>query len=502
LATNMPKAGSAAPQGNEFTYYVPKSVAPAAPSGVASVAGPAAAVAPRKPTPTLTLPVGGGKGAYLNPRDFIESNFVKTSNANFGTKAKLGGTHQVIRRIDVVRAALEAGYGRRSGWSSSLVLDKAEALDLARYLMQRLQMVVVCLTQDNNKAHQPRSFYDRVEASEKTALSFILGGIGAYLAAHRWLVGGGDSVRSFLHVGIFTKGIASASAAPPFSTTSTKSPDYLVEGLSGGWHVFESKGGGASSRWARLCQGLAQLDRVPSIGWAGKATKSALTCVCVHTSVDPGRVLRVTAVDPPPDGDVVDGGAPFVLIEGVCRLLQMLETLEQYRVLAERPQLDGLPVHEGSWQLARTSSFGQLLVGIPVRYLQREDEVRQRLAVFFAIREVLESRNGAGNAADDFVGEVTAWVQQATPSDMPLDGWSFQLGEVLRELAPHVQAEDFLFRCSKALLLEQRAAELMPAPSQDIERLLLYLVQPGEYVVTSGGLFVQGAEEASQNVEG
>lgn len=227
-----------------------------------------------------------------------------------------------------------------------------------------------------------------------------------------------------------------------------------------------------------------------------------MTRVCVHTSVDPGKVLRVTAVDPPPNGDTVDDGAPFVLIEGVCRLLQMLEAIEQYRVLAESLELDALPVLEGSWQLARTSSFGQLLVGVPVRYLQREDEVRQRLAVFFAIREVLEHRSGSGNAADDFVGAVTARVEEATPSDMPMDDWSFRLGEVLRELAPQVQAKEFLFRCSKALLLEQRAAELMPVPSQDIERLVLYLVQPGEYVVTSGGLFVQGAEETSPNVEG
>lgn len=502
MATKKTTAGSSPPQGNEFTYYVPKPVVPAASSGAASVAGPTAAVTPTKSIPTLTVPVGGGKGAYLNPKDFIESNFVKTSNANFGTKANLGATHHVIRRVDVIGAALEGGYGRRSNWTSALVLNKVEALDLARYLMQRLQMVVVCLTRDKNDARQLRSFYSRVEASEKTALSFILGGIGAYLAAQRWLAGGGDSVRSFLHVGIFTKGIAGASAAVAFSTVSTKSPDYLVEGVSGGWHVFESKGGGAGSRWARICQGLAQLDHVPSIGWAGKAPRSALSCVCVHTSVDPGKVLRVTAVDPPPDDENLGDGAPFVLIEGVCRLLQMLETLEQYRVLAERPESDGLPVLEGSWQLARTSSFGQLLVGIPVRYLQREDEVRQRLSVFFAIREVLEHRSGSGNAADDFVGAVTVRVEEATPLDMPLVGWSFQLSEVLRELAPHVQAEDFLFRCSKALLLEQRAAELMPLPSQDLERLLLYLVQPGKYVVTSGGLFVQAAEEVDPNAEG
>lgn len=485
------------PQGNEFAFYVPKPVAPAAPSGAT-----ATAVTPIKAIPTLTVPASGGKGTYLNPKDFIETNFATTTKANFGTKANLGGTHHVIRGVDVVRAALEGGYGRRSNWSSELVLNKAEALDLARYLMQRLQMVVVCLTRDKNKAHQLRSFYDRVEASEKTALSFILGGIGAYLAALRWLAGGGDSVRSFLHVGIFTKGIAGASAAVTFSTGSTKFPDYLVEGTSGGWHVFESKGGGSSSRWARLCQGLAQLDHVPNIGWAGKATKSALTCVCVHTSVDPGKVLRVTAVDPPPDNDIADDGVPFVLIEGVCRLLQMLETLEQYRVLADSPALDGLPVLVGSWQLAKTSSFGQLLVGIPVRYLQREDEVRQRLAVFFAIREVLESRIGAGNAAGDFVEAVTAWVEKAVPSDTPLEGWSFQLSKVLRELAPQVQAEDFLFRCSKALLLEQLADELMPVHSQDIERLLIYLVQPGEYVIASGGMFIQAAAEAGPSGEG
>jgi len=86
---------------------------------------------------------------------------------------------------------------------------------------------------------------------------------------------------------------------------------------------------------------------------------------------------------------------------------------------------------------------------------------------------------------------------------MPLEGWrSFKLGEVLKELAPQVQAEDFLYRCSKALLLERRAAELMPVPSQDIDRLLLYLVQPGEYVITSGGMFIQAVGELGPNGDG
>lgn len=183
LATKKPIAGLSPPQGNEFTYYVPKPAVPAASGGATPAVGPAAAVTPPKSIPTLAVPVGGGKGAYLNPKDFIETNFVKTSHANFGTKAKLGSTHHVIRRVDVIGAALEGGYGRRSNWTSALVLNKAEALGLARYLMQRLQMVVVCLARDKSNARQLKSFYSRVEASEKTALSFILGGIGAYLAA-------------------------------------------------------------------------------------------------------------------------------------------------------------------------------------------------------------------------------------------------------------------------------------------------------------------------------
>lgn len=501
LATRKLGSSPAVPEGNEFTFYVPDPSPTTA--GATPAAGTSTKLPPAKPIPTLTVPAGGGAGVSSNPRDFIKSNFVPTSNANFGTKSTLGGTHRVIRRVDVVRAALEGGYGRRSNWSSALVLNKAEARDLARHLAQRLQMVAACIETDAHKATQLRSFYKRIEASEKTALSFILGGIGAYLAAQQWLTAGGDCIRSFLHVGIFTKGIANTSASVAFSTTARKIPDYLVEGDSGDWHVFESKGGHANGRWARICQGLAQLAHVPQIGWAGKPTKSAVTCVCVHTSVDPSKTLRVTAVDPPPGDVEAEGQRPLVLVEGVCRLVQMLEALEQYRALADGAPDEAFVFHEYSLQLARSSLFGQLLVGVPDRYLQREDEVRLRLAVFFSICEVLDEWDGRGGAARDFVEQVkTRMLEAAASSELPVKDWTFQLREVLDKIASQVGDEDFLYHCSQALQLEALAAELMPASSQDSARLILALWQSTEYAVTSGGLFLREGTEASPNREG
>lgn len=167
MATTKPVSAPAAPppHGNEFTYYVPKTAAPATPSGAISAVGPVIAVEPTKPIPTFTVPVGGGKRWHLKPKDFIEANFAKTTKAIFGTKAALLGPHHVIRRVDFVRAAIEGGYGRRSDWSSALLLNKSEAGDLAHYLAQRLQLFASCINVDASKAQQIRSFYERVEAS-------------------------------------------------------------------------------------------------------------------------------------------------------------------------------------------------------------------------------------------------------------------------------------------------------------------------------------------------
>ncbi len=480
MATRKQGAAATPAQGNEFTFYMPLT---------AGTSG--------KPVPPPAVKVAGSKRAQPTPKAFIDSAFVKTSKAGFGTQASLGGPHHLIQRIELVRAALEGGYGRRSNWNPALVLNTAQALDLTSYLLHRLQMVTACLTRNGQQAHALRTFYDRIEASEKTALSFVLGGMGAYLAARQWLAAGGDRLRSFLHVGIYTKGIAGGVPAASFASGGQKTPDYLVEGHSGTWHVFESKGGHHTGRWARLCQGLAQLAHVPQIAWAGQTPATALTCVCVHTSVDPGAAIRVTAVDPPAEGD---DRPPLVLVEGVCRLLLMLETIEQYRAMATTPLTgdDGPAV--ATWQLAHSAWFGEGQIGIPRRYLQREEEVRRRLAVFLAIGEMLDGCRGTSAAVDWFDSAVRAHLERARSNEgvqPELDTFNGgELAQTLRELAPHALEPDFAWRCSKALRLETLADELMGPSQLDTDLAGLRLTADQPYVVTSGGMLLSGTAEA------
>lgn len=471
--------------GNKFVYYVPKPVVGAA------------AARPAKPIHLSKADAATSKKTYLPPKKFITTKFGTTLKANFGKGGALD-THKVIRRIDIVQAAIEGGYGRRKKWTTELLLSKSAAVDLTRYLVHRLQMVTACLEQDTNQAQKLRSFYDRVEASEKTALSFVFGGMGAFLAAKAWLAAGGDPLRSFLHVGIYTKGIDGAGPAVDFESGSTKVPDYLVESASGAWHVFESKGGALTGRWERLCEGLAQLASVPKIGWAGTVSTNAVTCVCVHTSTDAGRALRVTAVDPPGEGSAVDGKEPLVLITGVCRLLLMLETLEQFRALDDQPSKDVLTLGSG-WQQGCSSMFGGLDVAIPSRYVQREDEVRQRLAVYFAIRTAIAGLGIHSNFSDLMVGAVELETNIAAQFETPAATWTFERAEVLQRLVPHVGEADFLRRCSEELELEKLAAELMPHPMQDADSLVARILQSGEFVVTSGGMLLHARKEANSD---
>lgn len=482
------KTPSPPPSGNAFDYYIP------------TPGKGGAKLSTTKPTPVPTASSAGGKPKYVKPRKFIKDHFMLARAAPFGTKGALGGNHIVIQDIQIVRAALECGYGRRSKWTSALALRPQEATGLANYLLMRLQMVTACIQADTNQAKVPRSFYARVETSEKVALSFILGGIGTYLAARRWLGAGGDSVKVFLHAGIYAKGINKAPPLVSFSPASGKSPDYLVESTQGHWHVFESKGGHARGRWARIVEGLLQLDNLPGVAWAGKVPQPATTCVCVHTSVDPGRTLHMTAVDPPSQISTVEGNQPLVLIEGVCKLLLLLEAVEQYRALADGIPEDGVPTVKG-WKLATSSQFGGLIVGIPPRYLSHECDVRQRLAVYLAVREVIadpsfeKPKNNARNSLAQLFSERLG-SQSLGEGALPVpQRW---LQRKLIRIANDFGHEDFLHRCAKHLKLDQVSLRLMPSANQE---LVVHLTQNLPFALTSGGMFLRQLRQSTPHLE-
>ena len=460
--------------GNSFDFYVPRST------------GTVAATSKAIPTPVVST---SGKSKYVKPWTFIRNNFKVTKNVPFGSKGTLA-THFVIRDIDIVRASLECGYGRRSKWTSALALSPREATELSKYLLMRLQMVIACVEVDANLAKIPRSFYGRVEASEKVALSFILGGIGAYLAAQNWLKAGNDSVGAFLHAGIYTKGIGSASPLVHFTTGSGKSPDYLVESRQGHWHVFESKGGNVAGRWGRIVEGLVQMSNMPKISWAGQVPKAVTTCVCVHTSVDADQVLHVTAVDPPGDGNIAEDSNSVVLIKGVCKLLLFLETMEQFRALSDDVIADMEPTMDG-WRFATSSLFGGLLIGIPQLFEKRERTVRIRLAVYLAVSEVVgaETFKGQdGEVRQSLVSLVTERIKSGAIGEGNLSVPQLWLGRILNRILETYDNENFLLHCAKYLRLDSISRRLTLSTSEEV---FIRLSQNLPYLLTSGGMYLQ-----------
>ncbi|WP_141513007.1 hypothetical protein [Ramlibacter sp. WS9] len=490
VAKSVPPSPSAL-NGNAFEFFVPKPPpkskhdSPASPGEVETEQS-----SMPKPAPVSAVPAKGGKSKYLKPAKFIKSHFIPTKHANFGSKGNLGGAKHVIRDLQVTRAALECGYGPRSKWSASLALKPHEATGLARYLIARIEMVVSCIEVNSKNARLPRTFYKRVEPSEKVAMSFILGGIGTYLAARLWLTAGGQSVDAFLHAGIYSKAVNGAEPEVTFSPSSGKWPDYVVATKSGHWHVFESKAGTRVNRWARVVEGLVQLSNLPVIGWTGSTLTPAVSCVCVHTSVDSDQALHVTAVDPP--GEVDDGENPkkLELIPGVCKLLLLIETLDQYRALADNLilQEDAAP---REWSMATSSRFGGLRIGVLIDYLRRESEVRWRLAVYLAVREVLEDES-FGDLQQPEAHRRLAQRVKLRLSDRDKQGQAMTgrrvlwIDTVLVRIARDLGTADFLHRCSKHLKLEAIARHLI----RDSEQAALTLTQGTQQLFTSGGMYL------------
>ncbi|WP_371880038.1 hypothetical protein [Caballeronia sp. S22] len=326
--------------------------------------------------------------------------------------------------------------------------------------------------------------------------------MGAYLAARKWLQAGNDPMKSFLHVGIYAKASLKPNRLVSFASKSKKSPDFLVEADSGDWHVFESKGGVASERFARICEGLKQLDGLPSIGWTGFTPTPARTAVCVHTSIDNGMPLAFMAVDPPSDIKASDEG--FVLVKSAARAFQIVEAVEQFKALTVEASTQGTGT--GGWTIAPISAPMEVKIGIPNRYLRAEKPLLRALAVFLAVREFLEKERPSSRS-----GTFTERLRQsvrlklASNSD-DVDSLRISRGWLDRKLKrlPRSKIEGFfLAECARVLEFDRL---LKYVESNIGERVQFTLEQGTETVFTSSGLLLLGAaagpstEEVVQNV--
>jgi hypothetical protein len=476
--------------GNSFTFYYPKT---------SGTSGSGKKLAMKKTS------IGGKEPRYVKPFEFIEKNFSAVSSAPFGSGALLK-SHRVIRKLDLIRATLEGGYGRRHMWTVELAMHPNQATELTKYLFKRMEMVITCLELDHNEAYKTVLFYEHVESSEKTTLAFILGGIGTFLAAQNWLGAGGSRMNKFMHAGLYAKGADGATPLIKFSSASGKCPDYLVEAENGDWHVFESKGGRTNNRWLRIIEGLSQIADVTSISWAGKVPQKAITCVCVHTSVDPGRTLSVTAVDPPGDQFSADETAPLRLIESVCNLLLCLEAIEYFRAFTAMSTLENLEVAGEEWTYGKSDAFGGVRVAIPRKYLIKEKAIRLRIATFFAVGDVAsENRYQSGNeySFSLFASRVRKKLAShlggldSLPNSDD-DNQDLQVvTQRLKSVWLHYGEHDFLSRSAEILGLDDLSDEMTLG---EVEKVVVKLTENEPYAITSGGLVVQSMFETKTDI--
>ncbi|MBB1527358.1 MULTISPECIES: hypothetical protein [Pectobacterium] len=362
------KTSSKPIKGNIFEFYVPK-------------------IHGSKPRPKqVTDKKDPTKKVYdkSKPANFLKNSFEKTTNVPFGSGSKknLSARYPALLLPQIVHAALECGYGRTGMWSSHLLLTHKESLELASYLLKRLLMVASCIKVDKNDAYFTQEFYSKIEPSEKVAISFIAGGIGSFIAAYHWLAAAGEKINVMLHTSIYTKGLSPSVKTNPLTTK--KSPDYLIESDSGEWHIFESKGGTDAGRHKRIQEGLLQLGAITQLAWASPTLtrKQVQTNVCTHTCIDAGSRLKVLAYDPP--GENTEEGQTIILDEAVCKLLKIVESLDQFHVLGTEVST------EDGWEWKTVPQINNLRVALPSQYFDLEEKLRTRLGLYFLATESVE----------------------------------------------------------------------------------------------------------------
>lgn len=349
---------NAAALGNKFSFFYPKRPG-------------------SKPWPVKVKSKSDpNKLVYRKPAEFLKLSFDQILESKFGTGGDLQLKYQALSGSQIVRAALECGYGRKGMWNSKLMFSPAESKDLAAYLMKRLLMVVSCVKLDINNAYVVQGFYSKIEPSEKVAISFIIGGMGSYVAAKHWLNAAGQHISKMLHTSIYTTAEIPGVKTNPTGTA--KSPDYLILSSSNEWHVFESKGGTHSGRYKRIQEGLLQLGHITNVGWSGEPQTPVVTNVCTHVSIDGGKKLEVLAYDPPGEKEMQTA---VTLDKAVCYLLTITESLDQFHAVNNKPE------DQGYWTFKELHTGSGLRIAIPKKYLLLEPQMRIKLGLFMLVSE-------------------------------------------------------------------------------------------------------------------
>lgn len=125
------------------------------------------------------------------------------------------------------------------------------------------------------------------------------------------------------------------------------------------------------------------------------AAVAATSVVCVHTSVDSGKPMQITVVDPPPDQGQPRQLPPLKLIAPVVTLMKYLETLQQFRALTGTA-VDAAVDGQGFWAERDSRQFLGVRVGCRENSSSSKKMPVPDWACSFAARDAFEplaSRN-------------------------------------------------------------------------------------------------------------
>ncbi len=210
-------------------------------------------------------------------------------------------------------------------------MTSAERKELARFLTSRARTMLRMFEVSNGQLNV-REFNRLLDGSDKTAMHYALGQVGAAFAIEEWL---GHKPLRIIHAGPLAASMVRA------DDDCKMLPDFLVEDKSKEWHALEAKGGGAPYKSEAISKGLQQLYSIDGF-WQSPLAQPHLVKqrVCSFLQIpDPGSPIEFTVADPPGDGAADERKTPLLLVDfaEAEQYLMVSEVLRSLRPIALAP---------------------------------------------------------------------------------------------------------------------------------------------------------------------
>lgn len=379
-------------------------------------------------------------------------------------------------RLYATPGALECGYAQCIDWTGEAILNENIYKSIGLFTCARLKLAGSCVVISKNKAFKMQSFYQCIEASEKSTISFILGGFFCYQSAIYWLTSRHEQIAHFIHAGLIKK--ASLQFYP--DKEKRKTPDYLIETHKGKWHVFESKGGGHASRWQRIEEAVKQLESVTHVVRKAGTPEKILTFVCTHASIDADKDITIDVVDPVPDRV-----QPLIINPDVCTLLTKLTLISLYDTLSaiqtsRKDEIEGMD----EWVFVHAPEYDDVQFGIPKLYLALKTKLKLRLGIYLLVKEIIDVKL-AKNIETDFVKKVEFKLSASIPSQYNLKKIIDWLKPLLNKKISDVNYHQFFLQLSEKLKLPDLTKDIL----EEENKLASALSEPiKKHLSTWGGL--------------